>query len=490
MPLFSRGCHDPVQHPRRSRHAQATRAGAAKPAAPAAAAARRPAAARARPSCRSTPARSTAWSTAPAPARTRSSGAHPYEGGVTIRVLRPMAKEVIVVTPLGRHPMLHEHRGVWVVVLPGDTVPAYTIDVDYGQGLIPADDPYRFLPTLGELDLHLIGEGRHEELWKILGAHERDLRQPVRADHRHVLRGLGAQRRGRARRRATSTAGTAPAHPMRSLGSHRRSGSCSSRTSAPAPPTSSRSSGSDWRLAREGRPDGLRTPRSRRRRRRSSTPRTTRGATTQWLATRAETDVINAPMSVYEVHLGSWRPGPGLPRSSPSSSSTTCARWASRTSSSCRSPSTRSPRRWGYQVTSYFAPTSRFGKPDDFRYLVDRLHQAGIGVILDWVPAHFPKDAWALARFDGTPLYEHADPRRGEQPDWGTYVFDFGRTRGPQLPGGQRDLLARGVPHRRPARGRRGLDALPGLLAQRGRVAAQPATAAARTSTPWRSCRR
>ena len=83
---------------------------------------------------------------------------------------------------------------------------------------------------------------------------------------------------------------------------------------------------------------------------------------------------------------------------------------------------------WGYQVTSYYAPTARFGSPDDFRYLVDALHQAGIGVILDWVPGHFPRDEWALAQFDGTPLYEHADPRRGEQPDWGTLVFNFGRT--------------------------------------------------------------
>ena len=125
---------------------------------------------------------------------------------------------------------------------------------------------------------------------------------------------------------------------------------------------------------------------------------------------------------------------------------------------------------WGYHVTGYYAPSARFGTPDEFRYLVDRLHQAGIGVILDWVPGHFATDAWALARFDGLPLYEHPDPRKGWHPEWGSYIFDFGRIAGAQLPRRQRDLLARGVPRRRPAGRRRRLDALPRLRPQGRRV--------------------
>src|SRR5690606_13189127 len=146
----------------------------------------------------------------------------------------------------------------------------------------------------------------------------------------------------------------------------------------------------------------------------------------EWLTQRAAADLHRKPMSIYEVHLGSWRPG--LSYRELADQLVDYVRELGFTHVEFL-PVAEHPfgGSWGYQVTSYYAPTARFGTPDDFRYLVDRLHQAGIGVILDWVPAHFPTDEWALARFDGTPLYEHADPRRGEHPDWGTYVFDYGR---------------------------------------------------------------
>ena len=146
-----------------------------------------------------------------------------------------------------------------------------------------------------------------------------------------------------------------------------------------------------------------------------------------WVTARAEREPVREPMSIYEVHLGSWRPGLSYRELAVQLTEYVTDLGFTHVEFL---PVAEHPfgGSWGYQVSSYYAPTARFGSPDDFRYLVDALHQAGIGVIVDWVPGHFPRDEWALARFDGTPLYEHSDPRRGEQPDWGTLVFNFGRT--------------------------------------------------------------
>ena len=146
-----------------------------------------------------------------------------------------------------------------------------------------------------------------------------------------------------------------------------------------------------------------------------------------WIARRREARAHQEPVSVYEVHLGSWRKGRTYLELADELVS--YVSWQGYTHVELM-PVAEHPFEpsWGYQVTGYFAPTSRFGRPDEFRYLVDRLHQAGIGVILDWVPGHFPKDEWALGRFDGTALYEHADPRQGEHQDWGTYIFNYGRS--------------------------------------------------------------
>jgi 1,4-alpha-glucan branching enzyme len=149
----------------------------------------------------------------------------------------------------------------------------------------------------------------------------------------------------------------------------------------------------------------------------------------EWMAARGGLDPVGDRISVYEMHLGSWRRHPdGRPHSyrelAPALADHLCALGFTHVELLPPAEHPYEPS-WGYQVTGYYAPTSRFGDPDDFRWFVDHLHQRGIGVIVDWVPAHFPRDAWALARFDGSPLYEHTDPMRAEHPDWGTLEFDL-----------------------------------------------------------------
>lgn len=153
----------------------------------------------------------------------------------------------------------------------------------------------------------------------------------------------------------------------------------------------------------------------------------------QWMAERGRANALDAPQSVYEVHLGSWRRVPeddnrSLTYRELADQLVEYVQWMGFTHVELM-PVTEHPfyGSWGYQCTGYFAPTSRYGDPQDFKYLVDRLHQAGIGVILDWVPSHFPSDMHGLSYFDGTYMFEHADPKRGYHPEWNSYIFNFGR---------------------------------------------------------------
>jgi 1,4-alpha-glucan branching enzyme len=351
-------------------------------------------------------------------------GAHPHAGGVTVRALRPGATAVTVTLDDDRVPMEHEHAGVWVAHLPLADVPDYRLLVDYGDGFAhEQDDPYRYLPTLGEMDLHLIGEGRHEELWKVLGAHVRTYESPRGAVTGTSFAVWAPSARG-VRVNGDFNGWNSAAYPMRALGS-------SGVWELFVPGTGNGTKykydvlGADGVLRQKADPVAQHT---------EHPPATASVVFTSdyewndadWCAKRTQTDWLRAPMSTYEVHLGSWRQG--LSYKEMAEQLVDYVSEAGFTHVELL-PVMEHPfgGSWGYQVTSYYAPTSRFGSPDEFRYLVDKLHQAGIGVIVDWVPAHFPKDEFALARFDGTALYEHADPRRGEQPDWGTLVFDFGR---------------------------------------------------------------
>jgi 1,4-alpha-glucan branching enzyme len=357
-------------------------------------------------------------------------GAHRTSTGWVVRTLRPDAVAVAVLDEDGTRyeaRSLHD-GGIYEAELPqqpGD----YRIEVVYGDGqggttAYVVDDPYRWLPTLGELDQHLIREGRHERLYDVLGAHVRRYETP-RGTVEGVSFAVWAPNARGVKVTGDFDYWEARAYPMRSLGS-----SGVWEIFIPGVQAGSRYRyhvlGADGTWREKSDPLAFAT----------EVPPLNASVVTEsryewaddsWLTERAAANWHERPMSVYEVHIGSWRHGLGYRELAEELVEYVSAAGFTHVEFM---PVAEHPfgGSWGYQVTSYYAPTSRFGSPDDFRYLVDRLHQAGIGVIVDWVPAHFPKDEWALARFDGTPLYEHGDPRRGEQLDWGTYVFDFGRS--------------------------------------------------------------
>lgn len=351
--------------------------------------------------------------------------------GMVARVYWPGAAEVEVAPVHEKSKPRFKLQQVRPGLFEGSTtkaneVYAYDLIVTLNDGTkLQTRDAYSFLPTLGETDLYLFGRGDERRIYDKLGA------------HLHTIDGIDG----------TSFAVWAPSaqrisvvgdfngwdgrrHPMRAL-----------------------ASSGVWEIFVPGVGEGTHY---------KFEIKTERGALIlktdpygfffekmpknasivwntskfkwedqAWLERRAARDSLRSPMSIYEVHLGSWMKKNKFESLSYRELAEPLAAYVQNmgfthvefmpVAEHAFYPS------WGYQVTGFYAPTSRFGTPDDFQYLVNQLHRAGVGVLLDWVPAHFPRDDWALARFDGSALYEHEDPRRGAHQDWGTLIFNYGR---------------------------------------------------------------
>ncbi|HVE85838.1 MAG TPA: 1,4-alpha-glucan branching protein GlgB [Myxococcales bacterium] len=359
-------------------------------------------------------------------------GLHRDGEGLVIRAFRPDAVKVTLLPDFGgRVPLEHRRGGVFEARVNGRTdVFGYLLEVTYpGDRTFTVRDPYSFWPTLGDQDLHFAGEGKHERLWEQLGAHPR---------HHHGVSGVSftvwapeAQ--------SVSVVGDFNTWDGR-LGLMRKM-----------------SQGGIWELFVPEVGEGARYKFEIRSRLgagvpflkadpmafRAEVPPATasvvhdltryRWEDAAWMEARAKAEPAAVRMSIYEVHAGSWRRmvedggrplayrelGPMLADYVEQMGFTHVELL----------PLAEHPfgGSWGYQVSGYYAPTARYGHPDDLRAMIDHLHQRGIGVIVDWVPAHFPRDAHALGRFDGSAVYEHLDPRQGAHPDWGTYVFNYGR---------------------------------------------------------------
>jgi 1,4-alpha-glucan branching enzyme len=351
---------------------------------------------------------------------------------LVVRTFQPAARAVTLVdaetgetTPLD----CAHSDGFWEVALPAGTHPfPYRLRVVGEDGeAVEEYDPYAFPPTVSDFDLYLIGEGTHLRLWDVLGAHPDEVdgvagtrfavwapgarRVSVVGEfngwdgRRHVMRfhpgagvwemfvpGLGEGGVYKYEIQGANGGAFLKADPVAFFSEHN-------------PATASIVAdlrGFAW-------------------------------TDDEWIERRRTGDCYTRPMTVYEVHAGSWARVP-----EEGGRVLTWRELAERLGAYVKEmgfthvellPVAEHPYdpSWGYQVTGYFAPTSRYGTPEDFRFFVDHMHSLGIGVILDWVPAHFPKDAHGLRRFDGTALYEHEDPRQGEHPDWGTLIFNFGR---------------------------------------------------------------
>jgi 1,4-alpha-glucan branching enzyme len=346
-------------------------------------------------------------------------------GSFVLRVLRPRC---IGVEALGAdnvtYPLHRQYNSdLFEATLPTSAGPAYRLRIVTDGGAYEIEDPYRFKPQLGELDLYLLGEGTHYQAYNQLGAHLTTIdgvagvRFAVWAPNAERVSVVGGWNDWDGR-----------VHPMHKYGGI-------------------------WELFIPGLREGTIYKYEIRSYNGQSFPKADpygfacelrpqtasvvwnidkhRWSDADWLQQRPQRQALDAPIAIYECHLGSWRRGDGNRYLTYSELAEHLAPYVKELGYTHIElmPVSEYPfdGSWGYQTTGYFAPTSRFGTPDDFQMFVDRCHAAGIGIIIDWVPAHFPKDGHGLVYFDGTHLYEHADPRQGAHPDWGTLIFNYGR---------------------------------------------------------------
>ena len=358
-------------------------------------------------------------------------GPHKIGDGVEVRVFRPDARAIEVV--LDREPdnpiaaERIDKEGFFCV-----TVPGAGSDIPYHLRIVKPDgseeftrDAYQYGPIMGDIDLHLFSEGQHWKIYEKLGAHLQTI-----GDATGVYFAVWAPNAQRVSVVGDFNHWDGRVNPMRKL-----------------------LGAGVWELFLPGIKQGTHY---------KFEIRTQTGAVllksdpfaffnqhgkstaslvydlerytwndADWIEARRQKNWPQSPISIYEVHLGSWRRKEGNCQLTYLELADTLLQYVVEMGYTHIEllPVAEHPFEgsWGYQVTNYYAPTSRFGPPDDFRHFIDKCHQAGIGVIMDWVPAHFPKDAHALAEFDGTDLYEHMDPRQGEHQDWGTLIFNYGR---------------------------------------------------------------
>jgi 1,4-alpha-glucan branching enzyme len=357
-------------------------------------------------------------------------GIHPVDGGVVIRAFRPEATRIDVLPDFGgRFEMQQVRDGFFEARIAGQpTVFGYLLEVHYPyNGVFTLRDPYSFLPTLGELDLYFAGEGRHEKLWHRMGAHP---------THHHGVSGVSfavwAPQAAGVSVVGDFNSWDGQLHAMRSLGASGiwelfipeigDGARYKFEIRMPAGPPMLKADPFAFRAELPPATASVVHDLNRFR-------WTDRG----WIEARSSTQLTRRPLSIYEVHARSWRR-----IREESDRPLTYRELAPHLADYVIQmgfthiellPIAEHPfgGSWGYQVSGFYAPTARYGHPDDLRYLINYLHQRGIGVIIDWVPGHFPRDEHGLARFDGTALYEHEDPRKGAHPDWGTLIFNYGR---------------------------------------------------------------